>query len=177
MEGIEWLRSRGFRIYGAVCDGMKGLFKALYPVPVQMCQVHQQRIVRTYLTSKPELEASIELLELSKAMTSTDKESFIGAFHQWHERWKEFLSERSIDKATGKKRYTHRRLRSAYLSLKRNMPYLWTFYDKPELGIPNTNNSLEGTFTDIKSKLRVHSGISRANRIKFLDEYISRHCY
>lgn len=82
-----------------------------------------------------------------------------------------------MDKTTGKKRYTHRRLRSAYLSLKRNMPYLWTFYDRPELGLPNTNNSLEGTFTDIKSKLGVHSGIGRSNRIKFLDEYISRHCY
>ena len=177
MDGIGWLRLHGFRIYGAVYDGMKGLFKALYPIPVQMCQVHQQRIVRTYLTSKPELEASIELLELSKTMTNTDKESFIGALDQWHERWNDFLSERSVDKTTGKKRYTHRRLRSAYLSLKRNMPYLWTFYDRPELGLPNTNNSLEGTFTDIKSKLRVHSGISRSNRIKFLDEYISRHCY
>lgn len=29
MDGIGWLRSHGFRIYGAVCDGMKGLFKAL----------------------------------------------------------------------------------------------------------------------------------------------------
>lgn len=184
MEGIEWLRSHGFRIYGAVRDGLKGLFKALHPIPVQMCQVHQQRIVRTYLTSKPELEASMELLELSmellelsKSMTSTDKDSFIGAFNTWYERWKQFMSERSIDKTTGKKRYTHRRLRSAYLSIKRNMPFLWTFYDRPELGLPNTNNSLEGTFTDIKSKLRVHSGMSKSNRVKFLDEYISRHCY
>ena len=177
MEGVEWLRSNGFEIYGAVCDGMKGLFKALSPMPVQMCQVHQQRIVRTYLTSKPELEASVELLDLSKTLTSTDKESFIGAFNQWHERWRTFLSERSVDKITGKKRFTHRRLRSAYLSLKRNMPYLWTFFDYPQYGIPRTNNALEGTFTDIKSKLRVHSGIKKNNRIKFLDEYISRHYY
>ena len=142
MEGIEWLRLHGFRIYGAVCDGMKGLFKALYPIPVQMCQVHQQRIVRTYLTSKPELDASIELLELSKTMTSTDKESFIGAFNLWHERWREFLSERSIDKATGKKRYTHRRLRSAYLSLKRNMPYLWPCLCFAPRGTPSTAHAI-----------------------------------
>ena len=57
------------------------------------------------------------------------------------------------------------------------MPYLWTAYDNPNLGIPNTNNALEGTFTDIKSKLRVHSGIKKANRGKFLDEYIARHYY
>ena len=177
MEGVELLRSNGFKIYGAVCDGLKGLFKALAPIPVQMCQVHQQRIVRTYLTSRPELEASRELLELTNTLASTDKESFISAFEQWHNKWEYFLSERTVDRLTGKKHYTHKRLRSAYLSLKRNMPYLWTFHDYPEFGIPNTNNSLEGTFTDIKSKLRVHSGMKRSNRVRFLDEYISRHCY
>ena len=66
------------------------------------------------------------------------------------------------------------KLRSAYLSIKRNMPLLWTFYDRPETGLPNTNNALEGVFSDIKSKARVHRGISRDNRKKLLDEYIKR---
>ena len=76
---------------------------------------------------------------------------------------------------SGKAHFTHRPLRSAYLSLKRNMPYLWAAYDNPCLGIPNTNNALEGTFTDIKSKLRVHSGIKKENRSRPLGEYIARH--
>ena len=141
-----------------------------------MCQVHQQRIVRTYLTRNPELEASRELLDLSNQLTSSTKYSFVGKLEQWHGKWKSFLSERSTE-PSGKTHFTHRPLRSAYLSLKRNMPYLWTAYDNPNLGIPNTNNALEGTFTDIKSKLRVHSGIKKANRGKFLDEYIARHYY
>ena len=33
MEGISWLRSQGFKIYGAVIDGMRGLAQALYPIP------------------------------------------------------------------------------------------------------------------------------------------------
>lgn len=177
IEGVEWLRSNGFQIYGVVCDGMKGLFKALAPIPVQMCQVHQQRIIRLYLTSRPELEASQELLKISKTLTCSDKDSFINAFEMWYDKWKTFLAERTVDKNTGKKHYTHKRLRSAYLSLKRNMPYLWTFEDYPQNTIPRTNNALEGTFTDIKSKLRVHSGIKKSNRVKFLDEYISRHYY
>lgn len=77
--------------------------------------------------------------------------------------------------ASGKTHYTHRALRSAYLSLKRNMPWLWTYRDNPNLGIPNTNNALEGTFTDFKSKLRAHSGMRKVNRSKFLDEHIARH--
>ena len=66
------------------------------------------------------------------------------------------------------------RLRSAYLSIKRNMPLLWTFYDHPETGLPNTNNALKGVFSDIKGKIRVHRDISKESRRKMLDEYIAR---
>lgn len=177
MEGISWLRQEGFVIYGVVCDGLRGLFQALFQYRVQMCQVHQQRIISTYLTLEPDLEASKELLSLSRLMTKTDKESFIGMLEQWYSKWKTFISERSVDIKSGKSYYTHKRLRSAYLSLKRNMSYLWTFYDYPYLGIPNTNNGIEGTFTDIKSKLRVHSGMKKSNRIRFIDEYLVRHYY
>ncbi len=41
--------------------------------------------------------------------------------------------------------------------------------------IPNTNNGLEGIFSDIKSKVRVHSGLTREHRKKLIDEYLSRH--
>lgn len=177
VEGVDWLEKNGFTVYGIVCDGLRGLFQALSGYPVQMCQVHQQRIVRTYLTQNPELEASRELLALSGRLTCSGKDVFAGELDAWHQKWSGFLSERSVEKATGKTHFTHRKLRSAYLSLKRNMPYLWTFQENPNLGIPNTNNALEGTFTDLKSKLRVHSGIKRSNRIRFLDEYISRHYY
>ena len=176
LEGIAWLESNGFTIYGIVCDGLRGLFKALSSYHVQMCQVHQQRIIRTYLTQNPELEASRELLALSKRLTSSEKDEFISSLDTWYRKWASFLSERTRE-ASGKTHFTHKTLRSAYLSLRRNMPYLWTFQDYPSLGIPKTNNALEGTFTDIKSKLRVHSGMNRNNRRRFLDEYIARHYY
>ena len=53
MQGIEWLQKNGFKIYGVVCDGLKGLFNALSDYNVQMCQVHQQRIIQRYPTQKP----------------------------------------------------------------------------------------------------------------------------
>ena len=34
-----------------------------------------------------------------------------------------------------------------------------------------TNNSLEGTFTDLKTKLRNHNGLSKTHRMVFIDEY------
>ena len=177
MEGISWLKSQGFKIYGAVIDGMRGLAQALYPIPVQMCQFHQILITRRYLTQEPELNASSELLSLVKSITQIDKESFIGAFNEWYERYRDVLNERVHDKRIKRHKppYMRPRLRSAYLSLKRNMPLLWTFYDYPETGLPNTNNGIEGLFSDIKGKLRVHRGISKDNRKKLLDEYILRH--
>ena len=69
MEGIAWLREHGFHIYGIVCDGIRGLFTALYPYRVQMCQFHQMMIVRRCLTNRPELPAAQELLDLTKRIT------------------------------------------------------------------------------------------------------------
>ena len=170
-EGVGWLIDNGFAIEGIVCDGLRGMFALFADYPVQMCQFHQIGIVRRYLTQHPDLEASIELLSIIKTLCHTDKERFMTSFDRWQIKWSDFLKERYIEKKTGKSRYVHQRLRSAYLSIKRNMKYLWIWYDNPEFGIPNTNNSLEGTFTDLKTKLRNHNGLSKARRMVFIDEY------
>ena len=170
-EGVAWLETHNFKIEGIVCDGLKGMFQLFSCYRVQMCQYHQLRIVQRYLTRSPELPASKELLIIVNMLCHTDKESFIGAFEAWYKRWEAFLKERTIDKKTGKSHYVHKRMRSAYLSLKRNMPYLWTWYDHIDVGIPNTNNALEGMFTDLKTKLRNHAGLSKKRRKKFIDEY------
>lgn len=177
VEGVDWLRSNGFRIYGVVIDGMKGLPQALRPLRIQMCQFHQMLIVRRYLTQDPEIEASRELLGLVNGITATDKESFIGAFGEWYDKYRDVVNERVHDGRIKRRTppYMRPRLRSAYLSVKRNMPLQWTFYDHPETGLPNTNNALEGFFSDLKTKVRVHSGISKEHRKKLLDEYIRRH--
>ena len=39
----------------------------------------------------------------------------------------------------------------------RNMPLLWTFYDRPEAGLPKTNNTPERLLSDLKTKVRVRS--------------------
>jgi len=126
-----------------VCDGMRGMFNLFSKYNVQMCQFHQKKIVLKYITNKPKLEASKELKSLMDVMFVTDKESFIGLFEEWYNKWKYFIKERKVNKNTHKSRYVHKRLRSAYMSVNRNMDYLWTWYDYIELNIPNTNNKLE----------------------------------
>ena len=176
LEGVEWLRGNGFKIYGVVCDGMYGLLRQLsLRYPVQMCQFHQQMIVRRYLADDPELEASRDLLGLVNSITVMSKESFIDAFNEWHERYKDVLNERMHDRRLKTPPFMRPRLRSAYLSVRRNMRWLWTFNDYNDRLIPNTNNGLEGIFSDIKSKVRIHSGLSREHRKQFIDEYLTRH--
>ena len=82
-------------------------------------------------TQAPDLEASKDLLDLANTITRTDKESFIGAFNDWYEKYQDILNERIHDKFIKKKTppYMRPRLHSAYLSVKRNMPLLGTFYD------------------------------------------------
>jgi hypothetical protein len=98
-EGIEWLEGHSFKIAGVVCDGLRGIFQLLSHYNVQMCQYHQLRIVQRYLTRKPELPASGELLELANLLAKTDKESFVGAFTEWCQRWDAFLKERTQARA------------------------------------------------------------------------------
>ena len=171
-EGIAQLRSRGVRIMAVVCDGRRGLFQLCGDVPVQMCQFHQMAIITRYLTRKPKLPAAQQLRELVMILARTDKESFIGGLAQWLSTWQGFLNERSTDTVTGRSHYTHRRLRSAYLSVKRNLPWLFIWYDHPGLRIPNTTNAIDGHFAHLKNSLRNHNGLSEPRKRKFIDEFL-----
>ena len=171
-KGIEELKSKGFTILAIVCDGRKGLIQSFLDTPVQMCQFHQSAIIRRYLTKKPKLKAAQELVQVVDLMKQTDKESFVGALHLWHQKWEDFLNERTTNPLTNQSFYTHKRLRSAYRSLKNNLPWLFTWYDHYELKIPNTTNAIDGHFADLKNKLRNHNGLSTKRKMKFIDEFL-----
>ena len=54
------------------------------------------------------------------------------------------------------------------------MPILWTFYDRPELGMPNINNDMEALFSGLKRKMKLHAGIQKEQLIKMIDAYLSK---
>jgi len=171
IEGILELKKRGFTILGIVCDGRRGLLQSFKSIPIQMCQFHQVAIIRRYITKNPKLPASIELKEVVSLLKMTDKESFEGALNEWFVKWESFLNERTTNPETGKNHYSHKRLRSAYRSLKTNLKWLFTWYDYAPLNIPNTTNAIDGHFSDLKNKLRNHNGLSKERKMKFIDEF------
>ena len=170
LMGIKEIARRGIKIQSIICDGRKGLVQLFNDIPIQYCNFHQVKTIRTYLTKKPRMQASKELWQLTLLLVRTDKESFTGGLSDWHIKWRDFLNERKIDEY-GKKRYTHKKLRSAYRSLNNNLPWLFTWYDYYGLNIPNTTNAIDGHFSDLKNKLRSHNGLSLERKKKFIDEF------
>jgi hypothetical protein len=138
-DGRRELEDKGFIIQAATIDGKHGNKGVFSDVPTQMCHFHQSQIVFRYLTKKPKLKAAKELNKLTSQLTKTDKASFTILLNKWNKKWEHILQEKTVSTKTGKSYFIHKKLRSAYRSLKSNLPYLFTYEDYPELNIPNTN--------------------------------------
>lgn len=173
ISGIEHVKKHGWIVQGIVCDGRRGLFTSFPGIPMQMCHFHQVQIVTRYITRHPKLEAGKELRNLVLLLTKTDKESFSFWLEKWYAKWKDFIQEKVYDPEKKRNKYRHRKLRSAYGSLKTNLPYLFTFYDHPELKLPNTTNILDGHFSMIKEKTSVHRGTNLTRKKKIIDALLS----
>ena len=55
LQGVQEIARRGVKIQSIICDGRKGLVNLFEGIPVQYCQFHQVKTIRTYLTKKPKL--------------------------------------------------------------------------------------------------------------------------
>ena len=170
--GIKEISRRGIEIQSIICDGKPGIFAMFLDIPMQMCQFHMVEIVNRYLTRKPKLESAKELRGIVLQLKNMTGAEFTKVLDGWQLKWADFLNEKTVavSQKTGKKRqnYTHKRLRSAWLSIQRHLPYLFTFEDYPHLNIPNTTNTLDGHFSDLKNKLRNHNGLSKERKMKYI---------
>ena len=112
-------------------------------------------------------------MALTLTLKGAHKEAFQGALQAWFEQHEGFLNERTVNEETGRSHYTHKMIGSAYLSLKRNLDYLFTFEAYPVLGMCNTTNLLDGRFADLKRKLGCHHGMKRENKVRFIKDYFA----
>ena len=172
---LRWeLEKRGFEVQAAVIDGKPGLAEVFWDVPIQMCQFHQIAIMTRYLTTRPRLPAGQILRQIALLIPRSDEEIISKCLDNWHEYWQGFLKEKTHNPLTGRWFYTHKRIRSAYRSIRKNLPILNTYKKYPELRIPNTTNSLDGSHAHLKDMLRIHRGLKRARKLKLIDEILSK---
>lgn len=132
-----------------------------------------EQIVVRYTTRNPQLEAGKELLELIHTLATNDGASFEDAFKLWRSTWEDFLKEKTVDPKTGAWHWTHKRLRQARDSINTHLPYLYTFEKYPELNIPNTTNSLDGSFKKVKAAISVHAGLVRPRKLKLITSLLT----
>lgn len=190
---IGWYmaRSENSRSWGAlmakipppevvVTDGGSGFEKARKKVwpgtKVQRCVFHAFNQVKKQTTTRPKLQAGVELYGLAKELLHANTvelaTAWMQAFNDWCARWEAFLAERTLNEETGKMGWTHERLVTARNGLNTLIKrgHLFTFLD-PELTadgpLPATNNKLEGGVNaQLRDMLRKHRGLSLMRRAK-----------
>ncbi|MBI2047760.1 MAG: hypothetical protein HYT27_01335 [Parcubacteria group bacterium] len=170
--GRKILEEQGWTFLAAVVDGRRGLTGVFRGIPTQICQFHQMKRVTTYLTRAPETLAGMELRTIMLGLTKSNEKEFGRILEEWHKKYKDFISQKTHVFGCNRWHYTHKNVRGAYLSLKNNLPFLFTYQKYPALNIPNTTNSLDGMFTQLKAKLAIHRGLRRDRRYKLISEIL-----
>lgn len=168
------LEARGCQLQAVVLDGRPGIRQVFADLPIQQCHFHQMATITRYLTRYPKLPAGQELRHIMLSLPHITQQLFAQRLAQWQQTWTGFLNERTLNLRTGRRHYTHRRLRAAYRSLTANLPYLFTYQAHPQLQIPNTTNGLDGTFSHLKRLLSAHHGLRRERRLRLIHEILSR---
>lgn len=167
-EWIRELQNQWWEIQAIVCDGRRWLLWWFKNIPTQMCHFHQAAILRRYITKKPILQANKDLKELWALLTVTDRETFEYELEKYYQKYEDFLKEKRIN-SKWKLEYIHKRTRSAYFSLKRNLKYLFcSYYYIWVIDIPNTTNALEWVFGHLKGKVSLHRGLKKERKIKLI---------
>ena len=172
-EGLRQLTKRGWRFSSITIDGRKGailLIKRVFPeIPIQLCLFHQKAIVRRYLTGRPKTECGRALAKLSHDLLNLTEEEFRSRLQNIREIYADFLKEKNEQG-----QFMHRRLRSALRSLCTNAPYLFTFQKFPDLCMPRTTNSCDGSFAHWKNKVKIHRGLKPQRRQKMINFLLSK---
>ena len=177
IKDLRLLRRSGVNIVSVTADGknaLKSALKKIFPkATFQRCLVHIQRYAETYITQRPKTLAGIELKEIVSTLNQTNshlaKMTFIARVNDWKRRHNDFLKEKTF-KEDGGWWYTHRNLRRVIYHIEHALPNMFCYLD--DLNIPKDTNGLEGRFTDVKQKFRVHKGLRKTNRENYLAWFI-----
>lgn len=161
-----------------VSDGGSGFARAVarsWPrTRVQRCVFHALCQVRRYTTSRPRLQAGVELyglaLDLMRLVSLRQADLWVERHPQWCEFWADFLEDVAV--VDGRRRYVHERLRKPRSSLSRLVSAGTPFtHLGPGLAaegpLPRTNDLIEGgANAQIRALLRNHRGLSLLRRVK-----------
>lgn len=134
-----------------------------------MCQFHMKQIVIRGVTLNPQTEAGKVLLALVSTLTYTIPEEFKRRLLHFSIQYASFMNEKTIH-PNGTSSLTHEGVVSAYRSLVKWFPYLFTYLHNRH--IPNTTNTCDGHFSHIKDVVRIHRGMTKELKQKVIDSIL-----
>ena len=172
--------------FAIVCDGQKGMIKAIkerFPgVVVQRCQFHVVSYILSKLTQNPESIAAQELrylvTQISKIKIKDQLKLWLAHYKLWYQTHHSFLKEKTYQEhnltPTGRRKwhYTHGKLHASHSHLKNSLPNLFKYLLYPQ--IPNTTNYVEGAINSpMQEKLRFHRGLKLFKRRVLIAHFLS----
>lgn len=171
-----------------ICDAQKGLLKAIQELrpeaKIQICIFHIWKTIRKKLTLNPETGAGKLLLQIARFLLSKVKEGkeldletkiflFKNWLEDWHDRFKDFISEKTITQDGKHWFYTHKNVRSAYRTLKKHLDNHFLFQFATSKNVPRTNNGIEGGInSQIKRLIWMHRGSTYRTRNNLIMVYL-----
>lgn len=168
---------------GAVSDWkgslVNGVAMWFHDIPHQRCLAHVVRDMKKLLPKSSPIFGTRELRKIGVNITQVRSSDDLETWRLWLTCWEvfygELLRERSypLDPKTSKKKwwYTHSNIRRAFQILTKDQDCLFEYLNHPH--IPNTNNSLEGLNSDIKTKLANHRGMKHWQQYCFVQWYLA----
>ena len=170
IQWIKELENKWWKVKAIVSDGKRWVLWAIPWIPSQMCHFHQKQIIQRYITKNPILQENIELKEIAESIWKFSREWLKLLLDDWYNRNIKFLKERNENN-----QLVHRRTLQWYYSIRSNLKYLYTYKDyKWIIDIPPTTNSLESTFSWLKTYLWVHRWLTKERKLKFISTYLSK---
>ena len=140
-------------------------------IPHQRCLAHVQRELLRLLPLRSPFPETQKLRIIAKVIidikTHEEKYYWMTSVNYWISKHQDILNKKTIGVDTKKKWwYTHGNLRRAVKLLTFDEKHLFTYLDYPF--VPDTNNSLEGSNSQIKTKLSNHRGMKTPQQVTYL---------
>ena len=143
----------------------------LPPIPHQRCLAHVKRSLMRFLPLRSPVMATQELRSIAKEIitieTQKEKRLWRVKLYIWIKVYDYLLKEKTIGTGTKKKWwYTHGNLRRAIKLLTFDEKHLFAYLSYKFL--PKTNNAIEGSNSQIKTKLSNHRGMKAPQQATFI---------
>lgn len=168
---FEKLKALGLKPLVITMDGERSMIRAIHDVwpetKIQRCLYHIQseglRWLRTYPTTQAGCELRAILSTLTSIKSLSDRDAFLHLFDCWIHAHFSFV--RSLSNST----VEFKDLKRTIGLIRNALPDMFRYLN--DKNIASTTNLLEGFFSHLKSDYQRHRGLSKANRINYLNWY------